>query len=203
LLRSLLFLLYPLLIHLMLALGRETLAGLLLVGLALAMALRTRHQGSLLHPARLPFLALAAAGILFLGDPGRERLLYLPPVVISLFLLALFAQSLLPGRTPLITQVSRALRGHGDAVLDRYTRNVTRLWVAFFALMTGEVTALALFAPLPVWSLFTGVINYLLVIALMLGEYAFRVRHLRSYPHPGLWGFLKSLARVDWTKMRP
>jgi len=58
----------------------------------------------------------------------------------------------------------------------RYTRQVTRVWVAFFAFNASVATGLALLAPLSWWTLYTGLIAYLLMGLLFAGEWLVRQR---------------------------
>lgn len=187
----------------MLFLEQERAAGGLLVAVGMAPILGDLLKRHGLHLSRLPFLGLALAGIVFLVYPYEQRLLFLPPVIVALFVLGWFAASLMPGRVPLITQVSRSIRGYCDPDIDHYTRRVTQMWTGVLIFLAIEVACLSLFAPLPVWSLVTGLLNHLLVIGVFLGEYLFRLHHLRSHSHPGLRAFLRGIARVDWSALRP
>lgn len=96
----------------------------------------------------------------------------------------MFAHTLRPGRTPLITQF--ALRVHGGVLSPEqfvYTRRATWAWSLFFAL--DAVVSLALFAwaPLPVWSLFANLLTLPLVAAMFIGEYLVRRLVLPHAPH--------------------
>jgi uncharacterized membrane protein len=134
---------------------------------------------------------------LFARDGQRTlELLYAPPVLINLALLLLFGQSLLPGRTALLTGFARLARGRVDMAIARYTRQVTWLWTAVFAAMALETVRLALWAPPAIWSLFTNLLNYLLIALVFIAEYAVRVRHLHHVPHPGLVAFLRTRIRT-------
>jgi len=197
-----LLVLYPVLVHLALAFQQERIAGGLLVLAGLSLAISDIRLRPGLHLIQIPFFGLGLAGLAYLGYPQEERLLFLPPVVMILFLLGLFGVSLRPGRVPLVTQISRLMHGGEDPEVDRYTRQVTRMWVIFFALMAVEVVVLALFAPLHVWALFTGALNYLFILGAFLGEYLVRVYRLPNHPHAGLWSFLRALARTDWGNLR-
>jgi len=203
LLRTAALILYPLLIHLMLSLEQERIAGACLVAVGMFPVVGDFLGRRGLSPSRLPFLGLASAGIFFLAYPHGDRLLFLPPVIVTLLVLGWFGASLLPGRTPLITQISRSIRGYCDPEVDHYTRRVTQMWTGVLTFLAIEVICLSLFASLPVWSLVTGLLNHLLVIGVFLGEYLFRIHHLRSHPHPGLGGLLRGMARLDWADLRP
>ncbi len=109
--------------------------------------------------------------------------LFLPPVLINLLLLVVFARSLLPGCEPLITRVARLERDRLPPALINYTRRLTWVWTAFFAAMMLESVLLAAYTSLEVWSLFTNILNYVFVAALFVGEYIYRGIRFRGYRH--------------------
>ncbi len=69
---------------------------------------------------------------------------------------------------------------------------VTIAWTIFSALM-----ALALFAPLHNWSLFTNFLNYGLVLLLFVIEYQLRLYCLPSHEHLSFRAFCRLLACTD------
>jgi uncharacterized membrane protein len=163
---------YPALIHLSLAFGRPLLiAGTWLVISALGMVVAIYKSNASLA---LMFGALLTAGIGLWWWGEAVGLMYLPPVLINAALLILFGRTLLPGVTPLVARVAALWRGTLDQEVARYTRRVTAAWTVFFAIMALESMALALFAPLHVWSLFTNFVNYLLVLLFFVVEYQLR-----------------------------
>jgi uncharacterized membrane protein len=114
----------------------------------------------------------------------------------------LFGYTLLPGQRPLISRFAEILHGHVlDTLTLRYTRGVTLLWSSLFALMTLESLLLGLLAEPAIWSLFTHFINYLVLLLVFFLEYRLRLRHLPHLEHPGFFGFLCSLRRVDWRRL--
>lgn len=180
---------YPVLSHLGAVTGQPGLAaaGLLLVAWSL-LATRLRAGQAALYGA----LALALAVAVTLLMPAA--VLYAPPLAVYLALGALFAASLRRGREPIVSRFARI--EHGGALpadLLRYTRGLTGLWVAFFAVMACTSLGLALWGSAESWSLFTNLIGYLLVAAFFLGEYLYRRLRYRHYPHPGLVEFLRRL----------
>lgn len=120
----------------------------------------------------------AAAALLFclllgLADSGRLLLWY--PVLINLALLGLFAGSLVFG-PPIIERLARLSEPDLPPAAIRYTRQVTLVWVGFFISNASIATALALWAPLSWWTLYTGLIAYLLMGVLFAGEWLVRQR---------------------------
>lgn len=137
-------------------------------------------------------LVLAAALALSVLEPAA--VLYLPPLAIYAALGALFGASLRRGREPMVSRFARIERGAElPPDLARYTRVLTVLWVAFFAAMACASLALALWAGVTAWSLFTNVIGYVLVAAFFAGEYAYRRRRYRHYRHAGFVEFLRRI----------
>lgn len=127
-----------------------------------------------------------------------ERLLAILPLLFDGLLAGIFARTLLPGRTPLITRLAALARG-GDMPPEvvRYTRRVTQLWALVFsgsALAIGLVLA----GVLPQAAAYAIALGHGPgCLALLLLEYGFRRWHLRKLPHPGLLEFLRFLRRVD------
>ncbi|MAT92954.1 MAG: ketosynthase [Halioglobus sp.] len=155
------------------------------------------------HAASWMFVfALVASGVIaYLLGMGRY-LLYLPPIVLPLLLWAVFARSLGPGRTPLVTAIARAVRGGLSQALSRYTRGVTRMWCGFFLLLALWSMLLAVFAPPALWSLFTNLLNYLLIALLFVAEFVYRRYRFRDVTHQGFWQYLRSVVRVDMRQFR-
>lgn len=132
-------------------------------------------------------LCIGGLAVLLQRAPDLTGLLYAPPVIINLLLAYLFGQTLGAGREPMISWFARLERGTLTQELVRYTRRLTWIWTFFFLAMALTSTLLARFASLQAWSLFTNLVNYLLVTALFLGEYAFRRIAYRHYTHASPW----------------
>jgi uncharacterized membrane protein len=118
------------------------------------------------------------------ADPRAVALAVGAPVLLNLILCVLFARTLRGGGEPLITRFARVARGGSlPAELARYTRRLTAAWAAFFALMAMTSAALALWGSFAAWSLFTNVLNYVLVAVFFVAEYAYRRVRYRQFPH--------------------
>ena len=61
-----------------------------------------------------------------------------------------------------------------------YTRRVTQVWL-FFLLANGGVALATVFAGREIWMLWNGLVSYLLMGALLTGEWLYR-RHARRQP---------------------
>lgn len=135
------------------------------------------------------------AGALLLAD--ADTLLKFPPVVINLALAAWFGKSLAPGEEPVISWFARLVRGvELPADLARYTRNSTLMWTVFLAGMAGVAAALAVLATPQTWSLFANGINYLLVGALFVGEFAYRRLRYRHHRHARFAEVVRTIIRA-------
>ena len=178
---------YPLLSHAAVAFddARWAALGIALLGWAM-LRLRSPAAGA------VAALVLFAAGIA-LAATLPAVIVYAPPIVLNLALGALFASTLRAGSEPLITRFARAERGDMPADLARYTRTLTWIWVAFFALMAAISLSLAVAASPGAWSLFTNVVNYLLVLLMFVLEYGYRRIRYRHHRHPGPAEFLRRL----------
>lgn len=191
----LLILLYPLLVHVAIILDLAWLRFAAIAVLMLALMLPALRRGKVW--AWLGLLAsLVAAGALSWWG-GALYFLYLPPVLMNLFMMGVFAASLRPGRTPLITMVaSHIRRGDMPEEITRYTRRLTGFWAGLFA-AAALWSAAAVMAPAEVWSWITNVFNYLVVLVMFLVEYGYRMWRYRHLPHPSLRGYLAGLLRSD------
>ena len=97
------------------------------------------------------------------------------PVLVSVLLGLLFASSLKIGM-PMVERLARLREPHLPEVAVRYTRKVTAVWALFMFANTLVVVALNLWAPLSWWTLYTGLISYLLMGLLFAGEWLVRQR---------------------------
>jgi uncharacterized membrane protein len=108
---------------------------------------------------------------------NSELMLRFYPVVISLGLLAAFAQTLL--RPPsMIERFARLAEPDLGAAGVAYTRRVTQAWCVFFAANGAIALYTAVAASRETWLLYNGFISYLLVGAMYGGEWLIRRRVL-------------------------
>jgi uncharacterized membrane protein len=149
-----------------------------------AIILLRRRGRALTLFARLPWLShvvIAGALALSLGAlvANDETLLRLYPAGISLALLALFALSL---RSPpsIVERIARLSHPDLPDEAVRYTRRVTEVWCAYFALNAAISIWTAIAASREIWALYNGFVVYLAMGTLFAGEWLLR-RHL--FPH--------------------
>lgn len=124
-----------------------------------------------LYPAMLLAIGCALASI-FLDHAGALKLI---PVVINVACLIGFASTL---RHPpsMIERFARLKEPHLSDTAITYTRQVTTVWCGFFVLNGSISLYTALFADMATWTLYNGLIAYLLMGLLFIVEYCVRLR---------------------------
>jgi uncharacterized membrane protein len=169
--------------------------------IALLTALASYIAASLLspHPARwlVPPVAAAAA---FVALPDARWLLFIPPVALNLALCWLFGRTLVRGRVPIIARFAMMEQSVLTPELAAYTRALTRVWTLLFAACAAASAGLALSGNRDAWSLFTNLLNYLLVAGLFLGEFAYRRLRYRGYRHQSPWKLARNIGRTNLFK---
>ena len=118
--------------------------------------------------------------IVIFNDP---ILIKLNPVLISLVMLISFGSSLF--RPP--SMIERFARLSDANLPDQaipYTRNVTKIWCLFF-FMNGTIAAYtAWFSSMEIWTLYNGLIAYLLMGLIFLVEFLVRIKKKRHFENP-------------------
>ncbi|MCF4172707.1 hypothetical protein [Vibrio sp. McD22-P3] len=94
------------------------------------------------------------------------------PVVVNLCMLAVFAISLTQPQS-IIERFARLQEPDLPASAISYTRNVTKVWCAFFIINAG-IALYTCFQTLEVWTLYNGLISYLAAGSLFAGEWIIR-----------------------------
>jgi len=164
-------------------------------------------------------LALPAAAVAIVGlwrIDAAALVLFLPPVLLNVFLAWLFGHTLVRGSTPLIERLVRLLQPKdqppGPEVV-RYAGQLTRVWTCLFvglgamnlglalcATPGGLLEAIGVRPPVTVsretWSLFANVLNYLIVAAFFLLEFTYRMRRFPDRPYRNLAEFLRRAAAL-------
>ena len=138
-----------------------------------------------------------AGGAVYWLAPPTEWVLYVPPIVINLALAWVFGRTLLRGRVPLISRFALMEQETLSPEVAAYTRRLTWLWTGLFVAAAGVSFVLALSGHHDAWSLFTNLINYLLVGALFLGEFAYRRVRFRNYRHQSPLQLLRNVRRTN------
>ncbi len=196
-----LILAYPLVLHVFVVKNAAGWLGIALallpvVGFILWCAKQSRHP--LIVAAVVALIAFIAWAAWTAEWIDFSAAYYLPHVLFNLALMVLFGHTLLPGREPLITLFARRVHGTVPPEIVTYTVQVTWLWTLFFAATALLSFLLYQFAPLPVWSVFANVLSIPLVILVFVGEYIFRLYHIRNFPHVSIFKGVKAM--IDYTQ---
>ncbi|WP_233575469.1 hypothetical protein [Noviherbaspirillum saxi] len=124
------------------------------------------------------------AGALALGTGAVMSNGWMPlklyPVLVNAVMLGMFAYSLAMPPT-FIERIARIKEPDLPSIAVAYTRRVTQVWCLFF-LVNGSIALLtAVWASPATWSLYNGVIAYVLMGLLFAGEYLVRLRFKRRH----------------------
>jgi uncharacterized membrane protein len=179
--RALIFAAYPAAVYLGVSrLGPREL-GLVLLALMLpnlALRLASAPPARRWAVLRLP---LATSGLVALGAALADpRFFQALPVLINLALLAGFATSL-RGPVSMVEHFARLQEPELPEGGPAYCRRVTVAWCWFFAANAAASAALALWAPIAWWALYTGALAYILVGLGFAVEYVVRARTFRRF----------------------
>jgi len=163
---GLLIIIYPVIIYLLLSLQVAWMGALLVFGL---IVWKLHHRDNWLWLAVILLIIILMSAQLF----GIDAILRLSPLLIHISLFYIFMRSL--NTTPLIERFARL--EYDDklpAGIATYCRKLTVLWTVFFAANIVCCMWLAILGDDAIWVLYNGLIVYLLIGALLLGEYLWR-----------------------------
>ena len=124
----------------------------------------------------LPMIAISAATAV----SNHPVSLLLTPVVISFGMLAVFAGSFLQDETAVERLAKIQVPDLSERELE-YCRRITAIWCGFFLLNGGTALGLAFWDDLELWTLYNGVISYILIGTLFGAEYLYRHWRYRRY----------------------
>ena len=165
--------LYPFIIYFGIRVLPASFFGLLLAALVvLRFSVVSSDERAVALPVMLLLLAYAIGATIV----GRTQALLYYPVLVNGLLCIVFALSLRKDEALLL----RLVRSRGIPMSEYgpgYLTRLTAVWAGFFAL-NGMVALWTTTASLEVWTLYNGLISYLLVATLILGEWLFR-RHYK------------------------
>jgi uncharacterized membrane protein/3-hydroxymyristoyl/3-hydroxydecanoyl-(acyl carrier protein) dehydratase len=205
---------YPVLAHASSVLDSRALTLASVITLAAAVL-----AGPLIERRRWALFGVPLAALLVAALWKLDRaalVLLLPPVLLNAYLAWLFGHTLARGSMPLIGRLVRLLQPRGvppEPGVYRYARRLTALWTALFVALAATNLALAAIAtpgglvelagrqpPVAIaretWSLFANVLNYVLVGAAFLLEFAYRRRRFPGRPYRNLFDFFVRSAAV-------
>ena len=167
---------YPALVYVGLTRWSSRWVALIVVAMALVSALakladgrrRAELRGVVVVPAIVISLALMTA------VSNSHLFLLLTPVFVSAALLLTFGATLRPGATTMIERFARLQDSNLDEQKVAWCRTTTIVWCAFFIGNGATAAILAAWAPLSWWTLYTGLLAYVLMGALFVGELTLR-----------------------------
>jgi len=156
------------------------LALIVLATARLAVVGRKLPASPLLTILLLSSMAVALTGLLVLVSGAPDHLRFYP-VVVNFAMLLLIEVTLLRPPT-MVERLARLREPHLPPGAVGYTRKVTEVWCGFFLLNGSIALYTARFADVEVWTLYNGLIAYLLMALLFAGETLVRrrVRHRRQ-----------------------
>ena len=143
---------------------------IMVAGLVVVLALRmvsARNSGG-----RLPYL-VGGVGVILIAARSPAIGLRAYPILISLTLASVFGYSLMWPPT-IIEQIVRVRRTSMSPRIVPYLRNVTIVWTGFFLLNAAIATATVVSGSIKLWTFYNGFVSYLLIGALLLGEFVMR-----------------------------
>jgi uncharacterized membrane protein len=189
---------YQLLVHL--AVNEDRSAPLRIA--LLSLPLLVLAYWAVVHSSRrllwLPVILGVGAGIYLLErqQPLSTAAIYgIPHAAAYCFLLWFFGRTLERGKEPLVTRLARRVHGSLPPYMEAYTRGVTVAWCVFFAVQLASSALLFTFTSLHTWSLFINILNFPLVALMFTGEYLYRVRRYRNYPHASFAKSMQAFAK--------
>jgi uncharacterized membrane protein len=104
--------------------------------------------------------------------------LKLYPVIVNATMLGVFAYSLIDPPT-VVERLARMREPNLPAQAIGYTRAVTRVWCVFFFVNGAIALYTSMYGSSALWSLYNGLIAYILIALLFAGEYCVRSYVLR------------------------
>ncbi len=173
-----LFLAYPFLVYRGIESGMAWVVPAFLSAIYLFRAFAARTVNARIYKAVISVTLLLGA---FYLQSVTAKLM---PVLIQLMLVYYFGRTLQKGKEPsLIERFVRLEYPEFPPSVSEYCRHLTILWTVFFAFNGLMCLALALWGNDFWWTLYNGVLIYVMVALLMIGEYIYR--HFR-FPWMGI-----------------
>lgn len=97
------------------------------------------------------------------------------PVLVQLMLMVFFGRTLFKDRgPPVIERIVRLQFPESPSSLSHYCWQLTLVWTAFFAVNAFVCTVLAIWGSGFWWALYNGVVIYVIMGLLVIGEYVYR-----------------------------
>jgi len=167
---------YPFLIFAGAALGRPRLP-LVVIGALLLVSLILAWRSGFECDAvwRAAEAALMVAFLVVAAIVNDEHVIRLGPALANVAMLLSFGRTLRGGPS-MVERIARLRRGDLPAEVVTYCWRLTLLWCVFFGANAAFITWLAFFGSFASWTLYTGLLAYLLAGGLFLAELLYRHR---------------------------
>lgn len=137
---------------------------------------KTTDAKQMLGPLATKIISVLVLALLLLSFTFEIDIgLLFYPVVINSALALVFLYSL-ANPPPIIERLARLTQPELPPHAVIYTRTVTKVWLGFFIVNGLVATYTALWTNLEVWTLYNGLIAYILMGILFAGEYLVRLR---------------------------
>jgi len=150
-------------------------------GLVLAVLLLLRfgvirpEERSKVVPVGIILLGYAIASAVV----GSTQMLLYYPVLVNAILFVVFAWSLTTKESLLL----RIVRARGNLINVKtpgYLSRLTAIWAGFFAI-NGMIAIWTTTASMELWTMYNGMISYVLVATIALCEWIFRIRYMKRH----------------------
>ncbi|GMT41526.1 MAG: ketosynthase [bacterium] len=196
----LLLLTYPLVLHFSIYSGHIDLVVIYMAFLLsfpfLSVVLRWRR------PKPWQVIAVALAIILVISAEGNEQyIVKFVPLSVNAVLLWFFASTLVSGRTPLVTRFASLMRDDMPPAVLVYTRRATIAWMIYFLVILIVSLLLAFYAPIEMWSFFSNILSYVLLLMMFLAEFTVRRMFLHEHMDYTFAEFIQRLWNVDFSSI--
>ena len=116
---------------------------------------------------------------------------FLPTIIIPIFIMLFFGQSLLPGQEPIVTAIGESARGPLTKKMRIYTRRVTQFWVLIVFLLVALSIISFTNHWLVLWSFMASIGNYIVIVGVFVGEFCFRKMCFPDHDHPTFSEYLQ------------
>jgi len=170
---AVLLVLYPLLVYVGIQeFGPRILALILLAVASVKLVIAKLARQPLGNGAWLLLAAAIASGLTL--TTGSVLGLKFYPVVVSFILLGVFGVSLYKPPS-MIERFARLQTPDLPVQAIAYTRKVTWVWCSFF-ILNGTIATATVFTNDKIWALYNGLLSYIFMGILLVGEYLVRLR---------------------------
>lgn len=177
-------LLYPLLVFVSLKFFEPRIISFLFLGIILTYFSSSRSKNFASKTQKYGMVLIAAIFLIITQIFNDILFIKIYPAFINIFLLILFSYSLFFPPT-IIEKFARIYDKNLPNYAIKYTRNVTIIWCIFFILNASISLYTAFFASFDVWTLYNGLISYLMIGTLFSVEFIVRYFFKRKHEKSG------------------